>query len=96
MSVEELSLQYKKQEYIAVQKSSIDLAIKKGLEKGREEGIEQNNINITSSMKQKGFDAETIQTITGLSMTQIHSFIHYNEMSRNFSYPIVRGVNFLK
>jgi predicted transposase/invertase (TIGR01784 family) len=65
MSVEELSLQYKKQKYIAVQKSSIDLARKKG--------IEQNKINIASTMKQKGFDAKTIQAITGLSLVLIDS-----------------------
>ena len=40
MTPEELEIQYKKQEYIAIQVSSMQQATEKGLQQGREQGIE--------------------------------------------------------
>lgn len=44
-----------------------------GKEKGREEGIEQANMAIVRRMKEKGFSAQDIADMTGLSPEDINS-----------------------
>ncbi|MBL0709471.1 MAG: Rpn family recombination-promoting nuclease/putative transposase [Colwellia sp.] len=79
MKPEELELQYKKQEFIAVSKLSISLASKigmaKGLEQGLEQGIEQGRqeekLTLAKAMKLQGVDIITISKVTQLNEQEI-------------------------
>ncbi len=63
-------------------KSAIDTAFSEGreegehigLEKGKEQGILEGKIETAQNMLKKGFDAETIAEITGLTLEQIKKF----------------------
>jgi predicted transposase/invertase (TIGR01784 family) len=70
MSKDELEAQYKRKEFIYVQKSSIDLAKEQGIEKGIEQGIEQEKINIAKNLLDI-LDDKTISLKTGLSEREI-------------------------
>lgn len=71
MSAEELELQYKKKEFIAVQVSSLEQAEQKGLEQGLEQGRNARNIEIAKSLLQQGLPVDVIAQATGLSTSQI-------------------------
>jgi predicted transposase/invertase (TIGR01784 family) len=79
MSSEELELQYKKQEFIAVQISSLQQAEEVGLAKGEEKGLakglakgrEEEKFEIVRTMKRQNFDLETISKVTGLALELI-------------------------
>ncbi len=43
----------------------------KGIEKGREEGIKEGNINTARRMKLKNFDVQLIMEMTGLTQEEI-------------------------
>jgi predicted transposase/invertase (TIGR01784 family) len=79
MTVEELDAQYKRREFMIVQRTSIEKAtddgIEIGLAKGLTEGLEKGKAEekraIARSMKLKGLDASTIADLTGLSLDEI-------------------------
>jgi len=64
MNAEELELQHKKREFIAINRGSLTLAknqdmaegIELGVEQGIEQGIEQNKLEIAQQMKKEGMD----------------------------------------
>ena len=68
MTAEELELQYKKKEWIAIQAGSIELAENKGKVEGRVEGIELVAINL---LRSKEMSDEKIAQMTGLTLEQI-------------------------
>ena len=70
LTKEELELQHKRKEFISVQKSSIELAKEKGIEKGIVKGIEQRNIEIAKNLLDI-LDDETIALKTGLDIKVI-------------------------
>ena len=71
MSKEELEIQYNKQQYIAIQVGSLELATTQGLERGLEQGFEQGVFSTARNMKKQGFELEIISKATGLSLSQL-------------------------
>ncbi len=69
MSLEELNAQHKRKEFIYIQKSSLELAEERGMEKGKQEGIEQVARNLLAS----GMAAEQVAKLTGLNETQVNA-----------------------
>ncbi len=71
LSEEELELQHKKKDWIYIQKSSIELATKTGLQ----QGLQQGEVNATTKMvlnaHQIGLPISTISELTGLSEDEI-------------------------
>lgn len=71
LSEEELELQHKKKDWIYIQKSSIELATKTGLQ----QGLQQGEVNATTKMvlnaHQMGLPISTIIELTGLSEDEI-------------------------
>lgn len=70
MTKEELHIQYKRKEFITVQRLAVSKADKDGFKKGMEQGIEQEKINIAKNLLDI-LDDETIALKTGLSVEQI-------------------------
>ncbi len=68
MSQEELEIQYNKQQYIAIQIGSLELAKKQGLEQGLEQGIERGVQQVALKMKEQGFDHKMIAQMTGIKL----------------------------
>ncbi|MFZ2406982.1 MAG: transposase, partial [Methylobacter sp.] len=74
LSEEELELQHKKKDWIYIQKSSIELAAKTGLQQGLQQGLEQGFMQGESDAKIKmvlnahkmGLPMQTISELTGL------------------------------
>jgi predicted transposase/invertase (TIGR01784 family) len=87
LSEEELELQHKKKEWIYIQKSSIELATKtglqqgleQGLEKGLEQGLEQGEwnekIKIIENADRIGLPMQTMIELTGLDEEKIRSLL---------------------
>ncbi len=81
LSKEELELQEKREEFLFIQKNSIEKAkrearkegLEKGREQGREEGEEKKAISIAKLSLSQGLDKNTISIITGLSLEKIES-----------------------
>jgi predicted transposase/invertase (TIGR01784 family) len=77
MTPEELELQYKKREFIAIQRGALTLvkdnALKQGIEQGIEQGVNNRNLEIAKKMKEDGFDSAIISQVTGLSEQEIQS-----------------------
>jgi predicted transposase/invertase (TIGR01784 family) len=83
MSLEELEAQYKRREFIIVQRTSIEKAadeafvngkvegLAEGLAEGLDKGKTEATLSIARSMKLKGLDANTIADLTGLSLNEI-------------------------
>ena len=79
LSEEELELQHKKKDWIYIQKSSIELATKtglqQGLEQGLEQGLQQGEVNAKTKMvlnaHQIGLPIRTISELTGLREDEI-------------------------
>ena len=71
LSEEELELQHKKKDWIYIQKSSIELATKTGLQ----QGLQQGEVNATTKMvlnaHQMGLPIRTISELTGLGEDEI-------------------------
>ena len=75
LSEEELELQHKKKDWIYIQKSSIELATKTGLQQGLEQGLQQGEFNAKTKMvlnaHQIGLPIRTISELTGLREDEI-------------------------
>ncbi len=71
LSLEEQEAQWKRKDFIMLQKGSIELAEKKGREEGREEGKEERNIEIAIKMIKDGEANDKIRKYTGLSDGEI-------------------------
>ncbi|VAW86627.1 hypothetical protein MNBD_GAMMA16-2149, partial [hydrothermal vent metagenome] len=67
LSAPELEAQYKRKEFIAVQKHALAAAEEKGVEQGIEQGIEQ----VAKRMLQQNIAVDIIVQVTGLSRDQI-------------------------
>jgi len=72
---EELELQHRKKDWVYIQKSSIALAKRQGLEQGIEQGLEQ----VVMNSYRAGVKAELIAQITGLGEEQIKEIIRRNQ-----------------
>ena len=79
LSKEELEIQEKREEFIFMQKSSIEKAKregreegkKEGREEGREEGKDERSIEIAKNLKSSGVEISIIVATTGLSIDEI-------------------------
>ena len=85
LSKEELELQDKREDFLFIQKSSIEKAkreamesglekgLKDGLRKGREEGKKNREIEIAKISLKQNIDIKTISLITGLTIDEINN-----------------------
>lgn len=71
MSKEELELQYKKREFIAIQRGSLELAQKQGLEQGLKQGAALKNRDNARALKKAGVANAIICEVTKLSLAEI-------------------------
>ena len=75
MSKEELELQYKKREFIAIQRRALTLAAKQGMEQGLEKGLKQGidkaKLEMAKNMKCEGVELSVIAKVTGLNLTAL-------------------------
>ena len=77
-SEEELDLQHRKKDWIYIQKSSLELATRKGLEAGMEAGKEEEKRQIVLNSDQAGLEAKLIAQITGFEISKIEQIIKEN------------------
>ncbi len=77
-SEQELELQHRKKDWVYMQKSSLDLAKKQGIE----QGIEQNKETVVIKSFKSGLDHDLIQQITGLNEELIERIINQYEMDQ--------------
>ncbi len=75
---QELELQHRKKDWVYMQKSSLDLAKKQGIE----QGIEQNKETVVIKSFKSGLDHDLIQKITGLNEELIERIINQYEMDQ--------------
>ncbi len=73
LTKEELEAQYKRKEFISIQKLALLKAKNDGLQEGIEKGIEQEKIEIAKKSIANNLDDKTIALITGLSQEVIKS-----------------------
>ena len=66
---------------VSVERTLLDDRYQKGIEKGREEAMNQRSLEIARNMLAKGMDASTVLEITGLSMEEIQQLIARGEPS---------------
>jgi predicted transposase/invertase (TIGR01784 family) len=75
MSAEELEAQYKRREFIVMNKGALEQALAKGLAEGKvegkAEGVAEATLAIARGMKAKGLDEQTIMDLTGLTADEI-------------------------
>ncbi len=79
LSEEELEAQFKRRDFILLQKGSLEKAkqdgraegLQEGMKKGGEEGITAEKISIAHKSLQQGLDVPLIASITGLSLQEI-------------------------
>ena len=71
LSLEEQEAQWKRKDFIMLQKGSIELAEKKGMEKGIEKGMEKRTIEFANEMIKNGESNEKIRKYTGLTDDEI-------------------------
>ena len=75
LTKEELELQYKRKEFISIQKLAIVKAknegLQEGLEKGKEEGKKEKAIEIAKNLLKSGVDDSIVQVSTGLDKDEI-------------------------
>jgi predicted transposase/invertase (TIGR01784 family) len=83
MSDAELDLQHRKQAWIAIQKGSLELALKQGLQKGIEQGIEQgiaqHRRETVLNAFRAGLPVETIAQIAQLDIAAVESILAQNQ-----------------
>jgi predicted transposase/invertase (TIGR01784 family) len=79
LTAEELDLQHRKRDWITIQKSSIELALKQGMrqgiEQGIEKGIEQNRRETIINAYRAGLPAETIAQIVQLDVAEVEAVL---------------------
>jgi predicted transposase/invertase (TIGR01784 family) len=68
LTLEEQEVQWKRRDFIMLQKGSIELAEKKGVERGREEGREEGKIEVACRLIAKGMSDEEAAEVAGLSV----------------------------
>lgn len=75
MSKEELEAQFKRHDFIYLQKNSIEFALKQGRkegkEKGKEEGRKEKTIEVAKTLLSLEDDIEKISMVTGLTIEEI-------------------------
>ena len=75
MSKKELDAQWRRHDFIHLQKGSISLALKQGIEQGREQGMQQGKkekaIEIAKTLLGLEVDIEKISKATGLTIEDI-------------------------
>jgi len=72
LTKEELELQYKRKEFISIQKLAILKAKNDGLKEGLEKGKKEKALEIAKNLLKNGVDDKIIQTSTGLSKDEIN------------------------
>ena len=78
MSEQELEAQHRRKEFIFIQKSSLELAEDRGLQKGIEKGIEKNQIETVIKSHKLGIAIQDICMITGLDKKMILAILKKN------------------
>ena len=73
LSLEEQEAQWKRKDFIMLQKGSIELAEKKGVERGREEGREEGKIEVARRLIAKGMNVEEASEIAGVDVELLRS-----------------------
>jgi predicted transposase/invertase (TIGR01784 family) len=73
LTLEEQEAQWKRKDFIMLQKGSVEFAEKKGLEKGREEGREEGKIEVARRLIDKGMSVEEAVEIAGVSVELLRS-----------------------
>ncbi|WPD24208.1 MAG: Rpn family recombination-promoting nuclease/putative transposase [Candidatus Electrothrix scaldis] len=66
LSEEELDIQFKRQDFIAMQQGAVEKAVQSGLERGIQQGVELGNIATARNMLRDQMPIETICKYTGL------------------------------
>lgn len=72
LTAEELELQHKRKEFIYIQKSSVQLAMEKGMAQGLEQGLEQ----VVIKGHQSGMAVSMLCNLTGLTEKKVLSIIN--------------------
>ena len=98
LSKEELETQYKRKEFISIQKLAILKAqndgikqgIEQGIEKGMEQGIEKGKIHIAKKLLKQHVDIDVIVTTTGLSLKSIEDLQEQKDKEQDDKYIISR------
>jgi hypothetical protein len=78
MSEQELEAQHRRKEFIFIQKSSLELAEDRGLQKGIKKGIEKNQIETVIKSHKLGIAIQDICMITGLDKKMILAILKKN------------------
>ncbi|MEW6618426.1 MAG: transposase, partial [bacterium] len=71
MSEKELEIQYKRHDFIRMQRGAIEFALKQGLQQGIQQGIQQGKIEVAKSLLKLGEKVEKISQATGLTIEEI-------------------------
>jgi len=71
LSKDELEAQYKRKEFLSIQRLAIMKAKNDGIEEGRKKGIEQRNIEIAKNLLKANMDIDFISKTTNLSIDEI-------------------------
>ncbi|MCI5134589.1 MAG: Rpn family recombination-promoting nuclease/putative transposase [Candidatus Electrothrix sp. AW2] len=79
LSEEELDIQFKRQDFIAMQQGALEKAAQDGLERGLEQGLEQGKVETAQNMLRDQLPVETICKYTGLATEMIEQLRQRNE-----------------
>ena len=71
MSKEELDAQYRRHDFIRLQKGSLELALKQGLTQGLTQGKIEGKIEVAKTLLSLGDDIERVSRATGLTIEEI-------------------------
>ncbi len=75
MTAEELELHHKRKEFVAIQKSSVQLGEQQGEQRGFQRGKEEEKLDIAQKMLAQGIETQLICQITGLSEKQLQNLL---------------------
>lgn len=89
MSREELEIQFKRRDFIILQRGSLELAERKGREVGRQEGMEKAREDVARNLLDILDDA-TIAARTGLSPAQVSQLRSMESSERGSLRPTTR------
>jgi predicted transposase/invertase (TIGR01784 family) len=73
LTLEEQEAQWKRKDFIMLQKGSIELAEKKGRVEGREEGREEGKVEVARRLLAKGMTVEEAAEVAGVSVEVLRS-----------------------